>query len=63
MAQGATSPWAARGLFAGSDCGAEGAAVMYSLIGSNDMEPQACVADALAPVAATPQNRLPELLP
>lgn len=39
---------------------------MYSLIGSarlNDMEPQAWVADALAPVAATPQNRLPELLP
>jgi len=53
-------------LFAGSDRGAERAAVMYSLIGSarlNDIDPQAWLADVLARIADTPQSRLPELLP
>lgn len=53
-------------LFAGSDRGAERAAVMYSLIGTarlNDIDPQAWLADVLARIADTPQNRLSELLP
>lgn len=53
-------------LFAGSDRGAERAAVMYSLIGTarlNDIDPQAWLADVLARIADTPQNRLAELLP
>lgn len=29
----------------------------------NDIDPQAWLADALARIAATPQKRLPELLP
>lgn len=53
-------------LFAGSDRGAERAAVMYSLIGTarlNEIDPQAWLADVLARIADTPQNRLSELLP
>lgn len=53
-------------LFAGSDRGAERAAVMYSLIGTaklNDVDPQAWLADVLARIAEIPQNRLDELLP
>ena len=53
-------------LFAGSDRGAERAAVMYSLIGTarlNDVDPQAWLADVLARIAEIPQNRLSELLP
>lgn len=53
-------------LFAGSDRGAERAAVIYSLIGTaklNDIDPQAWLADVLARIADTPQNRLGELLP
>ncbi|OYY83966.1 MAG: IS66 family transposase [Rhizobiales bacterium 17-65-6] len=53
-------------LFAGSDRGAERAAVMYSLIGTarlNDVDPQAWLADVLARIADIPQNRLDELLP
>lgn len=53
-------------LFAGSDRGAERAAVMYSLIGTarlNDIDPQAWLADVLARIADTPQKRLDELLP
>lgn len=53
-------------LFAGSDRGAERAAVMYTLIGTaklNDVDPQAWLADVLARIADTPQNRLDELLP
>ena len=53
-------------LFAGSDRGAERAAVMYGLIGTaklNDIDPQAWLADVLARIADTPQNRLDELLP
>jgi len=53
-------------LFAGSDRGAERAAVIYTLIGTaklNDIDPQAWLADVLARIADTPQNRLGELLP
>jgi hypothetical protein len=53
-------------LFAGSDRGADRAAVMYTLIGTaklNDADPQAWLADALARIADTPQSRLAELLP
>lgn len=53
-------------MFAGSDRGAERAAVMYSLIGNarlNDIDPQAWLADVLARIADTPQKRLDELLP
>lgn len=53
-------------LFAGSDRGAERAAVIYSLIGAaklNDIDPQAWLADVLARIADTPQGRLGELLP
>lgn len=53
-------------LFAGSDRGAERAAVMYTLIGTaklNDVDPQAWLADVLARIADTPQSRLAELLP
>ena len=53
-------------LFAGSDRGAERAAVMYTLIGTaklNDADPQAWLADALTRIADTPQSRLAELLP
>ncbi|WP_244476906.1 IS66 family transposase [Methylobacterium sp. Leaf117] len=53
-------------LFAGSDRGANHAASMATLITTaklNDIDPQAWLADALARIAATPQKRLPELLP
>lgn len=53
-------------LFAGSDRGAERAAVMYTLIGTaklNDIDPQAWLADVLARIADTPQGRLSDLLP
>ena len=53
-------------LFAGSDRGGERAAFMYTLIGTaklNDIDPQAWLADVLARIADTPQNRLDELLP
>ncbi|MFJ5486629.1 IS66 family transposase [Hansschlegelia beijingensis] len=52
-------------LFAGSDRGADRAAVIYSLIGTaklNDIDPQAWLADVLARIADTPQSRLGELL-
>src|SRR3546814_75283 len=53
-------------LFAGSDRGAERAAVMVTLIMTaklNDIAPQAWLADVFARIAAHPQNRLHELLP
>ena len=53
-------------LFAGSDRGGERAALMYTLIGTaklNDIDPQAWLADVLARIAETPQNRLDNLLP
>ena len=53
-------------LFAGSDCGGERAAAMYSLIVTaklNDVDPQAWLADVLARIADHPVSRLYELLP
>ena len=53
-------------LFAGSDRGADRAAVMYTLIATaklNDVDPQAWLADVLARIADMPQRRLAELLP
>jgi hypothetical protein len=53
-------------LFAGSDQGAERAAVMYTLIQTaklNDVDPQAWLADILARIADTRQNYLHDLLP
>jgi len=53
-------------LFAGSERGAERAAVMYTLIQTaklNDVDPQAWLADVLARIADIPQTRLSELLP
>jgi len=53
-------------LFAGSDRGADRAAVMATLIMTaklNDIDPQAWLADVLARIAALPQGRLCELLP
>jgi len=53
-------------LFAGSDRGAERAAVIYSLIATaklNDIDPQAWLADVLTRIADAPHNRLQELLP
>jgi len=53
-------------LFAGSERGAERAAVMYTLIQTAklaDVDPQAWLADVLARIADTPQSRLAELLP
>lgn len=53
-------------LFAGSERGADRAAVMYTLIGTarlNDVDPQAWLADVLDRIAATPRSRLVELLP
>ena len=53
-------------LFAGSDRGADRAAVMATLIMTaklNDIDPQAWLADVLARIAALPQGRLHELLP
>jgi transposase len=53
-------------LFAGSERGAERAALMYMLIQTaklNDVDPQAWLADVLARIADTPQTQLAELLP
>ena len=53
-------------LFAGSERGAERAALMYTLIGIaklNDLDPQAWLADVLARIADTSQTKLSELLP
>jgi transposase len=53
-------------LFAGSERGAERAAVMYTLIQTaklNEIDPQAWLADVLSRMAETPQTRLSELLP
>ena len=53
-------------LFAGSDRGAERAAVMATLIMTaklNDVDPQAWLADVLDRIAEHPVQRLDELLP
>ena len=53
-------------LFAGSERGAERAALMVTLIGTaklNDVDPQAWLADVLARIADHPVHRLDELLP
>ncbi len=53
-------------LFAGSQRGAERAALMYTLIQTaklNDIDPQAWLADVLARIADISQTRLSELLP
>lgn len=53
-------------LFAGSDRGADRAAIMATLITTaklNDVDPQAWLADALAHIATTQQNQLAVLLP
>jgi hypothetical protein len=53
-------------LFAGSDRGAERAAVMATLIMTaslNNIDPKAWLADVLARIAEMPQSRLHELLP
>ena len=53
-------------LFAGSERGADRAAVMATLIMTaklNDIDPQAWLADVLARIAAHPSHRLDELLP
>jgi transposase len=53
-------------LFAGSERGAERAAVMYTLIGTaklQEIDPQAWLADVLARIAGQPQSQLAELLP
>jgi transposase len=53
-------------LFAGSERGAERAALMYTLIGTaklNEIDPQAWLADVLARIADHPVHRLAELLP
>jgi len=53
-------------LFAGSERGAERAAVMYTLIQTaklNDVDPQSWLAEVLRRIADTPQTRLADLLP
>jgi transposase len=53
-------------LFAGSERGADRAAVMATLIMTaklNDIDPQAWLADVLARIADTPQGKLQNLLP
>ncbi|WP_439361858.1 IS66 family transposase [Bradyrhizobium sp. DASA03007] len=53
-------------LFAGSERGADRAAIMATLIMTaklNDIDPQAWLADILARIASTPQGRVNELLP
>lgn len=52
--------------FAGSDRGADRAAVMLTLITTarlNDIDPRAWLADVLARIADLPASRLHELLP
>jgi hypothetical protein len=53
-------------LFAGSDCGGERAAAMYSLIGSaklNGLDPELYLRTVLAEIADHPISRIEELLP
>ena len=53
-------------LFAGSERGAERAALMYTLIHTaklNAVDPQVWLADVLARIADHPVNRVDELLP
>lgn len=53
-------------LFAGSDCGGERAAVMYSLIGSaklNGLDPELYLRTVLAQIADHPVSRIQDLLP
>lgn len=53
-------------MFAGSDRGADRAAVMLTLIMTarlNDVDPMAWLADVFARIAEIPQHRLHELLP
>jgi hypothetical protein len=53
-------------LFAGSERGAERAALMYTLIQTaklSNVDPQAWLADVLARIADTPQTKLAELQP
>jgi transposase len=53
-------------LFAGSERGADRAAVMATLIMTaklNDIDPQAWLADVLARIADAPQGQLQKLLP
>jgi len=53
-------------LFAGSERGAERAAIMYTLIQTaklNEIDPQAWLADVLSEIAETPQSRLRERPP
>jgi transposase len=53
-------------LFAGSERGAERAAVMNTLIHTaklNEVDPQAWIADILRRIADTPQTQLADLLP
>jgi transposase len=53
-------------LFAGSEHGAERAALMYTLIHTaklNDVDPQVWLADVLARIADHPVKRVDELLP
>jgi len=53
-------------MFAGSDCGGQRAAAIYSLIVTakmNEVDPQAWLADVLARIAGHPASRLDDLLP
>jgi hypothetical protein len=53
-------------LFAGSDAGGQGAALMYTLIETakmNDVDPEAWLADVISRIADHPINRIDELLP
>ena len=53
-------------LFAGSDCGGERAAAMYSLIGSaklNGLDPELYLRTVLARIADHPVSRIQDLLP